>query len=379
MNITENLLKYGVSTDLAARAESVGLSVSKCRPLSLANLVKNFGLNANEAKEIAKCVKRSPIETDVLHRLIERNNALCCVCKGDKGKSFVVHHIIPYEQSRDNSYSNLVVLCLNDHDMAHQSGLSMKLDPKFLRRAKNNWEQKVERQNELRASQLIHIDQSGIDYININRVEELCISLFEEIPTTNLTGRLVEARILNKFGSFDKKYVQENLSSGSYLFDYITHGETQHYKYLLQRIAGRVEFVDLRSYFSVAKLKENNLCGRYTTFVGGVYSKSPGLPLNGATPPIKMHYKKRSFRVEWILDPSYMMSVSAIARLGTKTCHLIYSLVRSVHKQDDGTWLISCSPIFVCLPPLNMGSHKDLESIISRRDLEIMGAFDHGT
>ncbi|MCG5236648.1 HNH endonuclease [Xanthobacter oligotrophicus] len=102
-------LQYGVSDDLGRRAVAAGLTVTKVRVLNQQDLIHK-GLSEGEAKILKNAASRAPIDEDVLLELLDRSNYLCNCCKGDKGKSFIVHHIEEYSVSQDNSYDNLVVL-----------------------------------------------------------------------------------------------------------------------------------------------------------------------------------------------------------------------------------------------------------------------------
>ena len=141
-------LQYGVSDDLGRRAVAAGLTITKVRVLNQKDVVAK-GFSVAEAKVLKDAVSRAPIDEDVLLELLDRSNYLCVCCKGLKGKSFIVHHIKEYSVSQDNSYDNLVVLCPNDHDLAHRSAnqLTMALTPAMLRSSKTNWEVEVEKRN----------------------------------------------------------------------------------------------------------------------------------------------------------------------------------------------------------------------------------------
>jgi hypothetical protein len=122
MSAADRLLQYGVSSTLAQKVEEKGLSSSKIQALSRKDLIGTFGLTKDEVDELKTCVTRKPIDPDTVRVLLARSNHTCCVCKGAKGGAIILHHIEPYEVSQDNDYSNLAVLCPNDHDRAHRSG-----------------------------------------------------------------------------------------------------------------------------------------------------------------------------------------------------------------------------------------------------------------
>lgn len=345
-----NLLQYGVPSNLAEKASDAGLTVSKARALSQRDMVSKYGLSENEAKTLSIAVRRAAIDSDVVQLLLESSNFVCCVCKGTKSPAYIIHHIVEYEKTQDNGYTNLAVLCPTDHDLAHQGGLTLRLTDDQIRRAKVSWEKSVEIANAQRAAQKIEVSDDAIDYVNVKRIEELCVRLFKKIPTTDLTVGLKFAGILKADGSFDQKYVQKNLSGGRYLFDYTTHQETEHYKQLMQEIARVVDFVDLDAAASAGHSQLKATEGKYAFFIGGVYAKGPDLPITASTPVVVMYYPRKNLRIEWILDPIFLMSMSAIARIGGKNRYIIYCLVRTVDKQDDGSVLVKASPLLIAQP-----------------------------
>ena len=109
---------------------------------------------------------------------------------------------------------------------------------------KDKWEKKVELENAQKAARAIEITIDGIDYINIFRMEELCLSLFAEIPFTPARQHMQEYGILDRGYRFDERNVRENISNGRYLFDYPNSYESFHYKFLLVEIANKVMFED---------------------------------------------------------------------------------------------------------------------------------------
>jgi hypothetical protein len=352
--VTSNIqtfLQYGVTSHLAERAANVGLTVSKVRNLAIADIVNKFNLTLEEAQTLKQAVQRAPIDSDTLDTLLERSNYTCNICKGVKSTSFIVHHIKPYAQSQNNSYSNLIVLCPTDHDLAHNSGLTLGISQGQLGKAKEKWEQQVEKANAAKAARSVDVVDGAIDYFNPRRLEELALDIFERIPDTAARRKLTAKGVLDADGHFQQKFVQENLSGGRYLFDYINSGEAHHYRELLARIADRLDFADLSEAIDRGKKAALQLEGRYAFFIGGVYSNRPETPITNATSAVCMHYKRRQIRVEWQLDPMYLFSMSAISRQGSKNRYIIYCLVRTVDTESElGQTLVKASPLLIAQP-----------------------------
>ena len=155
MKITEKAyLNYGVPSHWIDNYIDKGLTISAFRATSKKNLLKRYGIPDNEVDFVKTCLKREPIDDNTLQSLLESSNFLCCLCKGTKGTSYIIHHIEEYSKSQDNNYENLAVLCPSHHDDAHKQGktLTNKITPDNIRKAKSKWEKLVEKENVRRAT-----------------------------------------------------------------------------------------------------------------------------------------------------------------------------------------------------------------------------------
>lgn len=215
--LAETYLQYGVSSDRALVMEDKGLSVNQFRKIKNSQLMENYGLELEEITWIMGCIKRHPIELPVIEELLKNSNGVCCCCKGIKSSSYIFHHIKPYEDSQDNRYENLAVLCPNDHDLAHsQSNLTRKLTPDAIRRLKEDWENEV-RPHNLKAAkaELLPIEEKGLLVIN-REAAELHV---KRIPSDslNIYNTLIEPRIntyngqLNDFLTNGNEMIQRTL------------------------------------------------------------------------------------------------------------------------------------------------------------------------
>ena len=66
-----NLLKYGIDTDLAELAKSKNLNISTIRNTSKGNLIEKYGLTTAQSKTLKNAVTREPIDEDTLQLLLE--------------------------------------------------------------------------------------------------------------------------------------------------------------------------------------------------------------------------------------------------------------------------------------------------------------------
>lgn len=154
MTKTDNIfVKYGVPNDLALELNSLNLTLSIFNNLSTKLIIDKYKLSKEQVTFVKACIKRSPIDEVVIQELLSRSNFTCCICKGGKSDAFLIHHIIEYSETQDNSYDNLAVLCPNDHDLAHRKGifLTKKLTPSTIKQEKKDWELMVRRYNTLAA------------------------------------------------------------------------------------------------------------------------------------------------------------------------------------------------------------------------------------
>lgn len=281
------------------------------------------------------CITRTPIPADTVRELLERSNYTCCVCHGTKSSSYVVHHIEEYALTRNNSYSNLAVLCPADHDLAHMKGrgLSARLTADQIRHAKAKWEALVERQNVMRACNVGDI--SHVEFCNIPRIYDLCLQHFGSIPEVPLTSRMLEENLILPSG-----FVNDEFLNGRYPDRLVTPlkypfaggaGLLRSYLFqLFQEVVKVTGVEDLDSLLNRTAVAEGNLVGRMCLYVGGVYGKQPQLPVTEHTPMVHMYLRRKPFFVEWIVDPHFATANTSLIRLGGRNIHFIYGAIRSV-------------------------------------------------
>lgn len=139
-----NLLAAGLSGELADRALQQGLSLSKLRRYTPAELSKYF--SDEEVRFIQDRLQRKKIPAAVVFRLLDESNEKCCICWDYYSDDPIIfHHITEHSKTADDSYQNLAVLCLHCHDRAHRGqGLSRsRLLPEIIRKRKQEWVEAV--------------------------------------------------------------------------------------------------------------------------------------------------------------------------------------------------------------------------------------------
>ena len=363
-------LQYSISNDLANRLDNIGLPKTTLERTSNKNLRDKYGLTSDEIKIVKEAIKRQPIEVEVIDKLLENSNFTCCICKGVKGKSYIIHHIIEYSISQNNDYHNLAVLCPNDHDLAHKTGktLTLKLKEDQIVKAKEKWEKAVRDLNIERASKSGNIFE--VDFLNIPRILELSIELFGGTPTTQYSADLFINRLITKDGSINDKGVEQvNKEPITPLIFFAPYGSTTlrfHYYEIFKKILTQLDFIDLDKLLNKTSIKAG-LVGQYCYYVGGLYSKGSPETITELSEYLKFSFVRKPFTVEWLVDPKYFCSSSARWRSGRKNVYMIYGKIRSVNIEETDEKahiLIDIRPYCFGLPELQ----KDRIPAIAYRD-----------
>jgi hypothetical protein len=139
-----NMLGAGLDSDLAEHAVNAGYSLTDLRNATLSALQQTLG--SWRANKIRETLARTPIDGAVVLELIERCDWSCCVCWNiDDRSPVILHHLEEHARGGDDTYGNLVVLCLNHHALAHSRwDISRHPTPTgFLRERKENFEAAV--------------------------------------------------------------------------------------------------------------------------------------------------------------------------------------------------------------------------------------------
>jgi hypothetical protein len=108
------LLSRGFPTDLIEKIERHGHTVAVLDAMSKEQLGRHY--DPPEVELIAERIKRQPIPEDVLDRVIDAADGVCCYCgDGDSSRPYQIHHIEEYSVSQDNSEDNLLLVCPTHH------------------------------------------------------------------------------------------------------------------------------------------------------------------------------------------------------------------------------------------------------------------------
>jgi len=338
MSIQDTYIQYGVPNNWAEIYDNMKLSATTFKNTPSKALIEKYGIQIEQVEFVKRCLTREPIDENIVLQLLERNRFVCCLCKGHKSDSYIIHHIEPYADTQDNSYSNLAVLCPNDHDLAHREGQSLtnRITKDQIKKMKRKWEEEVEVLNVRLASQSGEINE--VDFINVARVLELYRDVFKSAPVTKYLDGLKSKNLLNLDGSINFNFFQ--LLQKNTATPFISFGPngswelSLHFEEVFQQIIEKVEFFDLDTFLNKKSLQTEDLIGKFCFYVGGLYGNSPQRPITEDSECTHLYFHRKNFFVEWVVDPRYMKSSSSIDRLSNRTEYLIYGRIRSIGTKE---------------------------------------------
>lgn len=184
MNRTERaLLARGLDGQTVKRLVKSKLTLATLKSKSKAELL-GLGITESSAEAILS-EARPPIPNDVLTSVLFANRFTCCVCR-QSDRPIILHHIVPWEESRSHDSGNLAVLCLEDHGHAHtHRELSRNLDRQAIAAAKASWEKTVKGLDAAAIIRASSIEYSSWAYFNHVRLFELADEIgidYHQIP-----------------------------------------------------------------------------------------------------------------------------------------------------------------------------------------------------
>ena len=137
--VIQSLFASGLPSNICLKAAKLGYTLTKLKKFPKRDLSKDFG--DYEIEQIRK-LARKPIEERVVDRLIKECDWKCCICWDIHSDSpVIIHHIEKHSKTQDDSYENLVILCLNHHGHAHSKWEISQhlLPPGLIRERKGEW------------------------------------------------------------------------------------------------------------------------------------------------------------------------------------------------------------------------------------------------
>lgn len=341
------LLARGFDSALATELANKKLSISKLKKLSDSKL-KSLGLSDEQINTITK-EPRPPIPTNTMHVVLHKSRRTCCVCR-DPSQPIIVHHIEEWAKSKSHDISNLVVLCLNHHDLAHtHKGLSASLPPNQIRDHKKKWENDV---GILDAKAILGLkdnqDCARWDWVNIRRVSELMLQLGLKLPKHHVIEYLKSLSIVDK-NSLLRDQSHWMTASPSYF--YLDFGEGMYVGFyldmLVRTVVSNLHIVDITNVISKEELRAIIKAGDFIAIQRGFYFKKIDEFEKGKRQLKEGYYRGHGIRIQFTYDAWYCTSSSA--RFDSMVGHkekTVLGFVTGI-TDSDGTLIVSLSCLAV--------------------------------
>ncbi|GBQ30679.1 HNH endonuclease [Gluconacetobacter azotocaptans] len=347
-----DFVNYGVPLELAERAKRLNLTKAKIQAFRRPELMQ-MGLSEEDVKCLKDCLVRVPIPDETVYLLLGNSNSTCCVCKGQKGQTYIIHHIKPYATSQDNKYENLIVLCPSCHDIAHHpSGLTLGISAKNLRKRKADWENEVALANSHRAAAQFKITSLGVDYANITRLEQACRGLLGEIPALSGAKNLRNFGVrFHADGTMNIDDILERLSNGRFLFNFPGSASSLYWIELVEQLGSVVPFHDINAADTAGVTALHSLSGQFAFYTGFCQGERVPEPIRWPSDPINVSAELDNVVINFAVDPLYLLSATAISRIRERNRYAVYFWIRSVDTEPAMTkTTISAIPLLIAAP-----------------------------
>ncbi len=345
MNIStfNALMARGIDSTKAQQLISEGFTISSLKQLDLSSIRK-----LNISDEVINTIQRETrpqIPSETVIKLLYESKRTCCVCR-DNTQPIIIHHIEEWHISKNNSESNLVVLCLRHHDEAHtKKSLSINLSAKQILTSKQTWLSYIKTED-ARAILGLMIPHSRWDYINIKRLFELFLDLDIKYDDIQSYLKLLNLEIVDERGIPRPK--QNWKVSGlptSYLLDF---GEGIYYTHYLKTIVGRIvtrlPVIDLTNNLNLSFIKSVVKIGSIITAQVGFYFSDIDKYEKSKSQLRRAYYQKNSIKIEFVFDAWECTSSSG--RYDALTGHRVavpIIFVRSVLEDEQKNLVINGS------------------------------------
>lgn len=300
----------------------------------------SLGLSNDNINSILDTNSRPPIPSKTIKQLLFKSKFTCCVCR-DKNQPVVIHHIEEWHKSKNHSEENLVVLCPNHHDKAHQrGGLSLELTPKRLKEIKNEWENLCQKEDAYYLLTLSQGQNSRWDWFHIQRMHELYKKQKINLSQNDSFCILQDKNLLDLDGYINLSKIKE-LARESHFTDWGDGFHVYHYLTdIIDCILNNIKFIDITSILKDKGILEKLVNqGDYIGFQGRFYFKQLE---DGKLK--KAYYRISGVRIYFVYDPYFCTSCSSkhCSMTGNKVITVI-GRVLSVSKDEDSVLHIELS------------------------------------
>lgn len=161
------LLALGIDSAAAQLLIEQGFTAATLKARSQDSL-ENLGLAPFQIENVLAS-SRPPIPEQTLCTILFKSKWTCCICR-DAKKAVIVHHLVPWSESRSHAEDNLVLLCLDHHGEAHTTRqLSLNLTPERIRDARTRWYAEARAANLLETQRLADMISNDHRLLSVHR------------------------------------------------------------------------------------------------------------------------------------------------------------------------------------------------------------------
>lgn len=350
------LLARGIDEAQIEYFRQRNLSLSELRILSDEELQKH-GLRDEQIKTL-RPNSRKKIPAQTLLRLLYESKRICCICR-NPDRPIVIHHIDEWNNSHDNSYDNLVVLCIEHHEEAHTTRrMARSLFPAEVRDAKKKWIEEVKRQDAKIVSEKFSTNSSSRwDYVNLHRFYELLLEsrireLNEGGVTIELQPELIAHNIIDRKGYINDANEWEAMKPGSsHLYDFSRGFLLVHYiKKQLDHALSKIPLIDITDKFKRNLFESTLKPGDYFFLQRAFYFKAQNnhTQWKGQLRKAYTQSKKEKLKLEFVFDAYETTSCSAKNLILTGHTNIsIVAKIVSITEQPMGYITACCSCIAI--------------------------------
>jgi hypothetical protein len=329
------LLRRGIDSRLANQLISQKYTLGKLKTLKDDEL-KSLQLSDEQIASINKGT-RPPIPEETYIKVLYDSKSTCCVCR-DSSKSIIIHHVEEWSVSKSHDEENLVVLCLEHHDLAHtKKELSINLDKKKLLEFKRLWLEQSRTADAEAILGLVSRDFSRWDYFNHKRIYELFFTLDIEPTNFKLFPKLNQGKYVDDLGILNIDAIQRMNSKCTYMYDDGNGFITVHYmKEVFEATLARLPVIDLTDKFNRSHIVSLLRPGSFIALQAGFYYKQLSESRSGSDQLRKGYYKKQGIKLEFTFDPYEATSSSAYNEsLTGHSVSNVICVVKSIYEKDD--------------------------------------------
>lgn len=161
------LLALGIDSAAAQLLIEQGFTAATLKAQSRDSLA-NLGLAPFQIENVLAS-GRPPIPEQTLCTILFKSKWACCICR-DAKKAVIVHHLVPWSESRSHAEDNLVLLCLDHHGEAHTTRqLSLNLTPERIRDARTRWYAEAQAANLLESQRVADMISNDHRLLSVHR------------------------------------------------------------------------------------------------------------------------------------------------------------------------------------------------------------------